>query len=350
MWRSRLIDSFCVASFFAMVPPLSAGVFLGSTNPDTIPDPPGVYEPYIIMHPKGFSGVGTQLVVKVCVASLAKHFTPTIQDAIQIWNEAVPLTQNCQNCAVWEETQLFGTGTLHSEAVVLHELGHCALGLGHINLGNQSFSNVVQHFSVTEGADGIRGSYDDVVAPLPGARVVHWFRKVDNDPVKVDATVIDIDTYSRALVDLPVGHLWPANANRVVAESLGEPDTQSVMYSAAAANTRYLGLASDEVNMIRLARTGMDTQAGTSDDYTVSLQLVQSCEQADVTFVFDVPFDPVATGECQSESIPISPPGPTRLHWALNGPLTIRLNPLYTWDAVFYDGFESGDTGGWPGQ
>lgn len=348
--RSNILAVLGLALALVPTPPVEAGVYIGSTDPTTIPDPPGVYEPYIILHPKGFTGAGTELVVKVCAASIAKQFIPAIQDAIAMWNASTSMTQNCQNCAVWEETRVWGVGTLLAGAVVIHELGHCALGLDHINLGSQSFTNVVESSSVSAGTDGIRGTNDDVVTPLPGARVVHWFRKSDNDPVVVDSTLIDIDTYSRAIIDLPTNHLWPANANRVVAESLNEANTQSVMYSAAAPDTTYFGLAADEVNMLEMASSSIDTQAGTSDDYSVTLQLVQDCDTADVMFVFDTPSDPDTTGECQSDSIPISPPGPTRLHWALSGPLTITMSSNFTWDAIFYDGFESGDTTGWQGQ
>jgi len=94
----------------------------------------------------------------------------------------------------------------------------------------------------------------------------------DNNPVIVDATVIDEATYSRSVAaNLPAGHTWAANGNRRVAESLGVPLTQAVMYGLTVPEHEYSGLSADDVNMVRMGIAGEDLMAGTKDDYTVEL-------------------------------------------------------------------------------
>jgi hypothetical protein len=71
--------------------------------------------------------------------------------------------------------------------------------LGHANwddLPLTSFTNSKDAASIDDGLDNIRGSRDDVPSPLPGSRVLHWFRVSDNNPVVIDGTVIDSDLAS----------------------------------------------------------------------------------------------------------------------------------------------------------
>jgi hypothetical protein len=98
--------------------------------------------PFAVVHPAGFDGTGGGvLTVNVCVDPAT---TPTdntllvapLTWAIQTWNMLSPMLNNCggpNTCSVWEDTTFPG-GATHAASTLLHELGHCAMGLGHINL------------------------------------------------------------------------------------------------------------------------------------------------------------------------------------------------------------------------
>ncbi len=212
---------------------------------------------------------------------------------------------------------------------------------------------------ISAGPDGIPGSLDDTHDAQGGgvADSVHWFRRSDNNPVIIDGTAIDIDTYSRSVTsNLPVGHSWAANANRRVAESLGAPFTQAVMYSRIDALQRLTGLTADEVNMVRMARTGRDRMAGTTDDYTVSLGYVADCGGADIVVQFRSlgPITPLAGCNSRVE-LSFSQNPLFAQHYSLvpapgSSTLEIVVNDFYDWetaDDIFFDSFESGDSSAW---
>jgi len=246
---------------------------------------------------------------------------------------------------------------------VLHELGHCAMALGHSNqiAGSipNNFTATRDSVSIDDGADNIRGSRDDLPGPLPGSRIIHWYRRSDNNPVTIDGTVIDLSTYSRGISTLPAGSTWPASANRFVAGLLGVGvDTQSVMHATAAANMAYTGLTADDVNTVRYGMTGLDSLAGTPDDYSVNLVFTDDCDSADVEVSFEPlsspgvfgacalqlsPIDPVmpAIGYIHHAAVPLSFIGQTRLR------ILIDSDGSTVWDVVFADGFETGDLSNW---
>ncbi len=246
---------------------------------------------------------------------------------------------------------------------VLHELGHCAMALGHSNqvigTGPNNFTATRDSTSIDDGADNVRGSRDDLPSPLPGSRTLHWYRTADNNPVTIDGTVIDENTYSRGLATLPAGSTWPASANRFVADLLGAgDDTQTVMHATASAEMFYTGITADDVNTVRYGMTGLDSQAGTADDYTISLTFTGDCMSADV----EVSFAPISTpgviGGCILQLNPIDPTMPAigYIHHAAVPVSTAGLTRLLIqidsdgstlWDAVFADGFETGDLSNW---
>jgi len=386
-----------VATFLLVLLPeaLSAGTYLGTVDcvndPDTPVPPtenfciPGKtvtgdedVTPFGITHPIGYDGTNSPIGVKICIDSSIMPggvLREPTQRAIDGWNALLAHTGTCRNCLTLEQ----GTGPsapvpYHAVSALLHELGHCALGLGHTNLQfdppgapdervNTSFTMSYDGSSVgiAAGTDGIPGSFDDVQQAGGGMipDSVHWFRIADNNPVIVDGTTIDTMTYSRSIaVNLPAGHGWAANANILVAAALGFPNTQAVMYSALVRGQQNASLTADDVNMVKMGMTGQDRLAGTSDDYGITLELVDDCATADLSVAFLPLNNDDVYGACGARadfSFPQTPSS-ARHYSVVKMPSTARLlvvlNRDQDWnfgleDEVFADGFESGDTCGW---
>ena len=328
-------------------------------------------EPFIVVHPTVYTGVGGDLTLSICGSSADTR--PAIREAIAIWNDRQAMLGNCRDCALVDDplpTPPFRPQSLRS--TILHELGHCALGLGHSSWDDgpnpTSFTATQAATSISPGADMVPGSRDDLVTPLPGARLIHWFRIADNNPVVVDSTVIDESTYSRRILDLPSGSFWPASANRCVAEWLASPgnpmnpcpvppvgteSTQAVMYTTLDPGTEILGLSADDVNTTALAMTGLDLEAGTADDYTVTLEYEENCALADVRVDYlSLVGEPGTLGVCISTIASIDP-SPVDVHHrvvpftGISSQLLIEINADKVWDMVFVDDFEEGTTGRW---
>lgn len=209
------------------------------------------------------------------------------------------------------------------------------------------------------GVDTVRGSRDDIVTPdpqppPPNALPLHWFRVADNDPVVIDGTVIESSTYAILAPQLPIGSTWAANGNRHVSALLGAgDDTQNVMHAVAVRNLHYLGLTADDVNTVRHGMTGLDTTAGTADDYTIRLALVTDCANAEI----EVQFEPLGDifGLCKEFNLdpigPQPPPPAGEIHFAMNaaepifGRILVQINSEVEW-GIFGDGF--GLEGSWP--
>ncbi len=313
------------------------GVFLKSDK--------STYDPFIIVHPPGYTGAGGELTVKICTTSGSEMVISSLRQAIEIWNSLIPTMDNCQGeCRLWEEP--LSAGFLSMSSVLLHELGHCAFGLGHINLGSTSFTNSRDSVSIDPGVDGVRGSHDDIPSPLPGTRVIHWFRTADNDPFVIDATVIDGSTYTRRIIDLPPGHTWQASGNRGVGDLQGLNATQSIMYDSISGEQFYRGLVADDVNTVKYGMSGLDFQPGTADDYTVRVVFQADCSTADIEV--EAGTYPDITASCISTIAPIE-----TIHYRVTydplifDRLVIQVNSLESWADVFYEGFESGDVSWW---
>lgn len=192
---------------------------------------------------------------------------------------------------------------------------------------------------------------------------VAWFRTADNNPVVVDSQVVDQSTFSRNHTDLPSGSSFPASANRLVAEELGFPRTQSVMYSGIGSPTRFYALTADDVNMVKMGMTGQDRVAETADDYVVLLTYETDCTQADIRVDLGTLFVPVATpGACLAEvTLSFPQPAVAERHWSMTTAadplipgsdtwLLLELNDLFNWDftvPILRSGFETGDTSEW---
>ncbi len=318
--------------------------------------------PFAIVHPPGYDGSGADLQIDICVLKTfpdSEKLVGPLQEAIETWNQQVPKTGNCQSCVLWEEAP--PPGNLHAGTVLLHELGHCALGLGHINLEGAPFvlpSSFTKSIGATEVVDGngLRGDYEDIHQIPVQVHDLTWFRTADNDPVIIDSTVIDINTFSRSVAaDLPAGHNYAASANRAVAEALGFADTQAVMYSRGVPQMEYSGLSADDFNMVRMGMTGEDLLAGTADDYTVHLRYRANCDDDVEIRVELFPLGPDGVGICDAKIVESFVQGLLKFHWTVvredGAPaIQISLNEEHSWDygeRIFASGFENGDLSEW---
>ena len=276
---------------------------------DTNPDQECCFvSPYGIVHPLGYAGeeVPTTLELRICVQADSMELEPAVQRSIATWEDLVPTTGNCHGCGstgdpvgVLAEQLPPVTGRFFADTAILHELGHCAMGLDHVNRlwdadGDLNFeetsftrSGEARHpDGMDSGVDGIRGSRDDIYTRPPTGSLravsVSWFRTTDNDPFVVDGATIEKTSYSRSLGNLPLGDEWGASGNRRVGDDpvfgLGYQNTQSVMYSLAVRGHYYSDLSADDVNMVKMGMTGRDRLAGPSDDYTIDLVYVGECE------------------------------------------------------------------------
>lgn len=363
---------------------LGAGVYLGtalcSEMSDCFPaafisDENHTIPPFAITHPPGYTGSGGVLQARICVSLGSESLISPLRRAITTWNNLVATTGNCEGCKIWEEGPTSST-VYHAETTLLHELGHCPLGLEH-PIRNWDAQNPPDGFweptsftrswgvaappaGINVGPDFLRGTFDDVqqgAGRLPES--VNWFRILDNNPVVVDTTVIDINTYSRAVAsNLPAGHSWSANANRKVAESLGFPNTQAVMYALQVGGEKKTRLSADDVAMVKMGMTGRDFLAGTADDYDIELVFVGSCSgPADVIVEYGS-LDSGVAGQCGDVGVDFSfSQNPFLARHVTLKPrpgqtITIILNEDLEWDTdpgepIFADSFESGDLSSW---
>ncbi len=359
-----------------------AGAFLFSTE--------STQDPFIIHHTPGYVGAGGLLTVGVCLEPGSAALASTLDWALKTWNERRPMKNNCEGpaeaCLMADAASCLPTNippctcgqtpfpvdtypclpwVFNAGSILVHELGHCAFGLGHNNWvanGTTSFTTTKLATSMNDGADDIKGSKDDTPVPNPGSSILHWFRTSDNDPFVLDtATAMNNDTFSRNRFLLPSGSSWPASANIKVAGplALNAGRTQAGMVSVAGPNTDYIGLVGDEVNSVRFGFSGVDTDAGdTADDYTIQFVLEPSCATAAIEVQF-TDFQPPAStvvGQCFAE-LDLIPVGGNTTHYQLvpeagYSRVTVKLDSSLPTDmfwryVVMNDGFEIGDASWW---
>jgi hypothetical protein len=411
-------------------PAAQAGTYVGTLASFNAPTDPKYVPPYAIVHPIGYTGGGGTINVNICLVPGSEVMTASVDYAIALWNGLVPTTGNCVGCVLAEETAPT-VGRVQGVSGILHELGHCAMGLDHMNLNETTrVPSDVSTGSCDVNSDGLCGEVTSFTASVNASRIVHdpllplgvktdehlddcpiegeppkigrensspvtgdlldhetltcllgmscpvpptcclatpptvpiqvedisWYRISDNNPVIVDSTVIDKDSYSRSVTNLPSGSSYAASANRAVAENLGFNNTQSVMYSAIARNQTYKSLSADDVNMVKMGMTGADRDAEASpdDDYTIVLHRVPDCSAADISVALsnsdipdpgtpDLPFTP---GQCRTAAEKSFPQGVAPFHWSLvpasgHSKLEVQINPNFKWEfLLFEDGFE----------
>lgn len=94
---------------------------------------------YAIVHPMGYTGTSSPLEVRICIApgivgdENNESLVGSLQEAIDLWNGLQPSLGNCTGCVTAEEPPPPGT-VFDAASVLVHELGHCGLGLSEINL------------------------------------------------------------------------------------------------------------------------------------------------------------------------------------------------------------------------
>jgi len=232
---------------------VSAGAFIFSDS-----------EVDLVTHPPGYSGAGGVVTVRVCIDPASKNaqlMEYPVMNNIAVYNDLVPTTGNIKRGS----NNDIPSGHIDFESVSLHEIGHC-LGLAHSNLATESgLSGTDQNYTrsttgangsydLDAGPDGIRGSSDDVRGDDEN---LFWFRKQNNDPFTID-TVVDATTYSRDIVDLPVGHAFPANPDRALSTALGYTKTEGVMQQGTFYDEAQRALGHDDVATLRYAGSGVD--------------------------------------------------------------------------------------------
>ncbi|MEM7481736.1 MAG: hypothetical protein AAF481_11225 [Acidobacteriota bacterium] len=326
-------------------------------------------------HPLGYDGSPDGIRLNICLAKGSEAFSSALARAIATWNALVPTTGNCSGtgCSVGEETPPAAT-QMDAESVLLHELGHCALGLEHPERTwdaaddgfweetsfTRSWDVAGPPEGIAVGPDFIRGTLDDsqlqTLGMIPNS--VSWFRIQDNNPFAIDDTVIDNTTFSRSITaNLPSGRNWAASANRRTGEQNGAAASQAVMYGLISLGERRRSLTADDVNMAKMALTGVDFSVGGGDDYTV--ELVLSCDDPVSILVSQANLaNPQSAGQCIAGVDYSFAQNPfLARHFTLVAPpknggiLFLTLNQNLDWDygadPVFVSGFESGDTSEW---
>jgi len=137
--RMQTVVLIYLSGAFILTCPMLAGVYTGtavcSVSADCAPlvfvsDPYNTVPPFAITHPPGYDGSGGALQLRICVAEGSEMLIGPASRAIATWNLLTATTGNCAGCLVWEENPS-DIQIAHAETTLLHELGHCPLGLDH---------------------------------------------------------------------------------------------------------------------------------------------------------------------------------------------------------------------------
>lgn len=255
--------------------PVQAGafVFADADEPDTV------------THPQVYSGTGGTLAdLTICIdisqePALAAQAEGAVRKVVATHNRFMSLSAN--NRAYTDATDLPPGQIIDFETILLHEVGHC-IGLDHPNHasesglleparnGTKSLRGPNGVFDQNPGPDGLHGSRDDVRGDDVN---LHWYVRGQNNPGVLPA-IVDTSTMARELNALPAGHSFVANADIDVMNALGFPNTESVMQQGSRFAEAARHFQHDDLATLRLARTGLDRVAGTSDDYRYAMRYV----------------------------------------------------------------------------
>jgi hypothetical protein len=192
-----------------------------------------------------------------------------------------------------------------------------------------------------------------------------WFRQADNNPFTRDGVIIDRNTFTRNPNFLPTGSSYAASGNRHVAAALGYAGSQAVMYSGLGTGQGFNGLSADDVNMMRMAMTGVDRFANSPappDDYVLVLERVADCALAHIEVFSDPTLPSGDLGGCVADTAPspsVPPVFGLILHYTVKAesPLPkprIRVNtttvPVDFLIPLPLIEFETGDLSEWSGS
>lgn len=306
----------------------------------------------LIAHPVGYAGTGGNVSVSVCIdpaSPNAAAMAISVQNVVATFNAMVPIQGNLiipsPDLAFYE---------IDFESTALHEVGHC-IGLAHPNAATESGLFPWDHnytkatngadnvFNLDPGADGVKGSSDDVRGDDVN---LHWFRVANNNPFTIAGTV-DSTTYARNTALLPGGDTFAANADRDVADLLGAGSTEAVMQQGTFYDEEQRQLNHDDVATLRYARSGLDSTAGTSDDYTVTLTYAGLTSSCDVVLAFDNSETGFAVCKAGGSFLSGDDAAITSANVFFNTGFTWFFNDTLAADSIFADGFESGNTSAW---
>ncbi len=231
----------------------------------------------LVTHPLGYSGAGGAVNVNVCIVPGTPNqasMEVSVQNAIATYNRLISTSPNLRFGA----DNNIPAGFIDFESIFVHELGHC-ISMAHVNLATESgLTGTSQNytkttdgadnlFNITIGADGVRGSADDIRGDDDN---LHYFEQLINNPFS-EPTIVDNSTYTRNLGLLPAADIFAANADRSVAALYGAINSESVMQQGSFSDEDQRSLIADDVNTLRYGRSGLDNIDGNSDDYTVNL-------------------------------------------------------------------------------
>jgi len=301
-----------------------AGAFLsaGESSPDRI------------THPPGYTGSGGTLTVDVCIDSTSANASDMIvpvQNAIATYNAL----------DVHRENLVFGKGNVPGgaidfESIVLHELGHC-LGLAHSNLASESGVDVADQdytksadgspnsFDLATGADGLRATGDDGRGDDVN---FYWYEDGENDPFRINASVVDSTTFSRGLSNLPAGDAFAASGDRANASSFSVSNGEAVMNQGTFSGEEQRLLTADDVSALRYAASGRDESAGNGDDYTLVLSYAGSSPNPSCDINIDFDDGQTSFAVCAAATSRIGNPSST--HYRISS-ADIYLNTGFSW-------------------
>ena len=281
----------------------------------------------LILHPLNYNGSQSLLTLEVCIdpetlvpegAQMTDLEIP-VQNNLTIWNQ---LEATVGNVRRGSENNV-GLNEFDFESVALHELGHC-IGLAHVNAASESelegadrnYTKATEGpnevFDVDPGADGVRGTFDDVRGDDNN---LHWFRVDTNDPGQLPLPVpVDASTYDRDESSLPADHMFAQNLDRDAALAMGHPSTfpiqtEAIMQQGAPRDEAQRRLTADGVATLLLAMSGLDETEGTADDYEINLTYggISSAASCDISLKM-TDLEGLALCESGGRFLP-SPPG-----------------------------------------
>lgn len=245
-----------------------------------------ISEPEAVTHPTGYDGTSGHLAITVGIdpqTAISQELEVPVKNVITIYNGLHPTTGNM-------DTSEVPGGEFDFETRLSYVMG-LALGLGNSNLAvragsfdDAAYTNSNEgpngSFDLSPGADGIKGSADDL--RNNDVNLV-YFRKSDTDPFAPLPAIVDSTTYSRNLADLPGTDTFPTSAGRDVGAALGYANTEGVMHQRFSPGESRRTLTADAVSTLRYGMAGLDELQGQGgDDYTFELQYAGMTTNADV--------------------------------------------------------------------